>query len=172
MKTRTSTTGKWTERMRRGLLRITGSPASGFTLVELLVVLFVISLAIALVMPKFADTGSELKAEARKAAVVLRYLNETATMKKKTLFMKVNLDEKTMEWGETAGENREALENLEAVELQTTGLVKEGEVTVFFTPLGLGQNMNIYLRSGEGEKAVSLNPASGRVRILDAEAHR
>ncbi len=151
-----------------------GSPDSsrggvrGFTLVEIMVVLFIISVVMAVVLPSFAVSDGKLRAEARTVASTLRYFNEMSALKRKTLPLKFDLDEKTLSWAnlpDVGGERTESLESLRAVELQTTGMVEEGELTVFFTPLGLGQDMTVYLSRNDKSMAVALSYISGRVRI-------
>jgi type II secretion system protein H len=138
----------------------------GFTLLELLVVLFIVSLMMAIVAPAFQTSEREAKSEARKLASLIRHLNETSAARKETLHLRFDLDENTIAWKDRA-ERESRLEHLYGVELQTKGLVKEGELTVFFTPLGMGEYMWVYLGHGDDSITVAFNPISGRVKILE-----
>lgn len=138
--------------------------AAAFTLLELMVVLFVVSLVLAIAIPSFSVSSGKLKSEARKVSSMLRYMNETAAAKKETLSLKFDFKNGLIAWNDGA-ERKEKLESLVAVDLQSTGKVNEGELTVFFSPLGLREYMSVYLRRGEEEITVSFNPISGRTKI-------
>jgi prepilin-type N-terminal cleavage/methylation domain-containing protein len=138
----------------------------GFTLLELLVVLFVLSLVFALVLPNFAIKEGRIKNDARKIASILRYMNETAALKKQTLQMKFDLDERVLSWEAQDGRKTQEVQGLRAVEIHSRGMVKEGELIVFFGPQGLDEHLWVYLRHDDKEMTVAFNPISGRARIL------
>lgn len=141
---------------------------SGFTLLELIVVIFIISLILAVSLPSFTGIGeSRLKSDAKKAASILRYLNDTAITTKESLEMKVHLKDKTVYYKGPEGEKKERLENLSGISLQSKGLVSEGEATVFFNPSGAAENIQFHLRDGKSGTTVELSASSGRVRITD-----
>lgn len=141
---------------------------SGFTLLELIVVIFIISGILAVALPSFTGLGeSRLKSDSKKAASILRYLNDTAITTKESLEMKVHLKEKTLYYKAYEGEKKERLENLSGISLQSKGLVSEGEVTVFFNSSGADENIQIHLSDGKSGTTVELNASSGRVRITD-----
>lgn len=142
---------------------------SAFTLIELMVVLFLVSLLAALVVPALQHSESRINTEARKMASILRYLNETAASKKATLSIGFDLDKGAVTWEDSEGQRAEGMESLAAVELQSRGMVKEGELIVFFEPLGLREYLLVYLRDGGEERTVAFNPVSGRVRIIEPE---
>lgn len=144
--------------------KIIKSPVQGFTLLELIVVLFVVSFVAAVVLPSFTVSSSVVKAEARKVASLLRYLNETAVSRKETLAIMFDLDEGIVAWPEPA-ERTEKMKGLYAVELQSRGMVKEGELTVFFEPTGMREYLAVYLEHNGKEKVVMFNPVSGRAKI-------
>lgn len=141
---------------------------SGFTLLELIVVIFIISLILAVSLPSFTGIGeSRLKSDSKKAASILRYLNDTAITTKESLEMKVNLKDKTIYYNSPEGEKKEKLENLSGISLQSKGLISEGEVTVFFNISGAAENIQFHLSDNKSNRTVELNPSSGRVRIKD-----
>lgn len=142
---------------------------NAFTLIELMVVLFLVSLLAALVVPALQHSESRINAEARKVASTLRYLNETAASKKVTLSISFDLDKGAITWEDSEGQRAEDMESLAAVELQSRGMVKEGELIVFFEPLGLREYLLVYLRDGSEERTVAFNPVSGRVKIIEPE---
>lgn len=142
---------------------------SAFTLLELVVVIFLVSLLAALVVPNLQYSENRIRTQARQVASVLRYLNETAASKKVTLAISFNLDEGTITWQDSEGERSESIETLAAVELQSRGAVKEGELVVFFEPLGLREYLLVHLRHDDEVRTVAFNPVSGRVRIIEPD---
>lgn len=119
---------------------------------------------LAVVLPYFAVSETELKSEARKTAALLRYLNETASMKKITIPLVFDLDGGQLKWKEES-ERAEKLGRLHSVKLQSRGEVKEGELTVFFAPFGLREFLEVNFKDGEKAMTVIFNPISGRAKI-------
>lgn len=141
--------------------------AKGFTLVELLVVIFILSVITALVMPSFYGIGEgKLKSETGRIASLLRYLNDTAISRKETYFLKLNLDTKTAKWNTPEGERSEKFDSLLNISTTSTKNVSKGEIILFFSPLGLQENLMITLKDNDKTMSVSFNPLSGRTKIL------
>ena len=139
----------------------------GFTLLELLVIIFILSLFTALVIPSFYGIGEgKLKSEAGKIASLLRYLNDTAISRKETYFLKLNLDTKNAIWSTPEGERSEKFESLLNISTTATKNISRGEITLFFNPLGLQENLIVTLKDKEQEMSVSFNPLSGRAKIV------
>ena len=141
---------------------------SGFTLLELVLVIFIVSLLAAVVFPTFRGLGHKtLESDARRIASILRYLNDSAISTKGSLSLKVDFGENTITWRGPDGERTEAYRNLVSLYLQSRGEIKDGQVTVFFGPLGAQEAMLIRLKDDDGrEIKVALYPVSGRVKIL------
>jgi len=143
-----------------------------FTLIELMATLFVLSLVFALVLPYFHFSGNELNSEAREVASILRYLNETAASRKETMEITFDLDGKRLSWTEADSRKSEAMKSLRAVELQSRGMLREGELKVFFSPVGLREFLSVHLGDGEEARTVAFNPISGRVKISSEEPEK
>ncbi len=142
------------------------SRKGGFTLLELIVVIFIISLIMGLVIPSFHGVGDgRLRSEAGKMASLLRYLNDGAISRKETFPFRLNLDTKFVSWNTPEGERSEKFDSLFNVSTTSTGDVSRGEVTLFFSPSGLQENMVIILKDSKEEMSVSFNPLSGRTKI-------
>lgn len=137
----------------------------GFTLFELVVVLFILSLLLAVVIPSFSTSGGRLKSEAREVASVIRYLNDAAAMRKTALSLSFDFKNRSLSWEEEGRGRTERIESLVSVTLPTRGEVTEGELIVFFSPLGLAEHMDVRLALGEEEMTVSFNPISRRTKI-------
>jgi prepilin-type N-terminal cleavage/methylation domain-containing protein len=147
-----------------------GIYSKGFTLLELIVVIFIVSLMLAVSFPYFTiREGGRLKSEAARIASVLRYLNDSAVSAKETYAVKFDLMQKTVSYKGPDGEKVERIDDLSDVSLQSRGTVSDGEVIVFFTPTGASENFIIHLRGEDSAIAVSANSLSGRVRIEPQE---
>jgi general secretion pathway protein H len=147
------------------------SEPQGFTLLELVAVIFIISLFTAIVLPSFYGFGdNKLKSEARKMASLLRYLNDSSISSKKTLSLKFDLQDGSILWQGPDGEKTEHLKSLTSVELQSKGEITEGEVTVFFGPLGTTENIAVHLKNEKEGMTVTLNSISGRAKITEDES--
>jgi general secretion pathway protein H len=143
---------------------------SGYTLLELAVVVFIISLLTAIVMPSFFSSGdSRLKADARKMASLLRYLNDSSIYTKKTFSLAFDLEEDSISWRGPDGDKTDKIKTLSSVELQSKGDIKEGQVTVFFGPLGITENISVHLKGDKKGMTVTLNAISGRAKITQDE---
>lgn len=143
----------------------------GFTLLELVVVVFIISLALAMIMPSFTFTEiGALKKQAKQAGGVLRYLYDESTSRKLTYTLSFKLDENS--WGYTSEEEtREfALKNgveIHDVILPSHGIVSEGSLTVTFGPTGPDEPIILHLKKGSSGYTVFFNHLSGRTKIVE-----
>jgi len=159
---------KKAEKARMQISRTGISSRLGFTLLELIVVLFIISLVMVLILPSFSGFGeNKLKSEAREMASILRYMNDSATSRKETFLMKFDLDEGTVYWKGPDGEKKKKFDDINGVTTQSTGKVSKGEITLFFEPLGVRENLSIHMSKGNKEMAITLNHLSGKVKIKD-----
>jgi general secretion pathway protein H len=145
----------------------------GFSLLELIVALFIVSLVLALVLPSFGVFGdNRLKSEAREMASVLRYLNDSASSRKETFALKFDLDKNVVSWKDPEGEKERVVEDLSGVTTQSNGTVTRGELIVFFEPVGIKQNMVIHMGRDNHSISVTLNHLSGKVRIKDESTNK
>lgn len=140
----------------------------GFTLLELIVVLFIISLVMAIILPSFAGLGAgRLRSEAREMASILRYMNDSAASRKETFSIKFDLDRNKVSWKGPDGEKTRQFDDMTAIETQSTGMVSRGEVMLFFEPLGIRQNVGIHMSRDDKNLIITLNHLSGKVKIKD-----
>jgi prepilin-type N-terminal cleavage/methylation domain-containing protein len=143
---------------------------AGFTLLELIVVLFVISLVMALVLPSFGRLGERrLKSEAREMVSILRYMNDSAVSRKETFLMRFDLDAGMVYWKGPDGEKRRKFDDITGVTTQSRGKVSKGEITLFFEPLGIQENLSVHMGSGDKNMVITLNHLSGKVKIMQSE---
>jgi len=142
----------------------------GFTLLELLAVIFIISLFFALAVPSFTGLGTDgVKSDAKRIASILRYLNDNSISTKEVFEMKFRFSDKLVIYQGPEGEKTEKIEELRGVELPSHGMVREGEAVVFFGPAGASEALSVYLGEGKDALTVELNPLSGRVKIVRNE---
>lgn len=140
---------------------------SGFTLLELIVIISIISLILAVSLPSLTAVGGDnIKSDAKRIASMLRYLNDSAITTKDSLYMKVNLRDKIIFYNGPDGEKTERINSMAGIELQSKGLVSEGEVVLFFGQSGAAENIRVHLRDEKSAMIVALNPTSGRVKII------
>jgi general secretion pathway protein H len=144
------------------------SDSAGFTLLELIVALFIISLVAAIVFPSFSGLGEQrIASDAHKIASLLRYLNDTATYTKETYTLKFDLRDDTISWKGPDGEHHDDIRSLSGVYLPSKGKITEGDATVFFGPLGAAETIEVRLKDGEKDMTVTFSPVSGRAKISE-----
>ena len=141
-------------------LTIDNFTKKGFTLIELIVVIFIISLAIALIMPSFWGTDkTALKTEARHISSALRYIYGEAVSKKQTCLFNINLDNKS--WGfksENESRNFKMQGDIEIkdVVIPSRGEISRGEVIIEFGPMGPDEPVTLHLKKANQNIQLSL----------------
>jgi general secretion pathway protein H len=144
----------------------TGICHNGFTLVELIVVIFIISLMLAVSFPFFTfRQEGKLKSDAGHIASILRYLNDSAIFTKETYDLNINFKDRIVRYQGPDGEKTERIDNLSGITLQSRGKVSDGDVTVFFGPGGMGESFTIHLKGDESSLEIVFNALSGRVKV-------
>lgn len=157
-------------RYDKGFTPLDNKHLMGFTLLELIVVIFILSLVAGIVMPSFYRFAEgELRSEARKMASLLRYLNDNAISKKESFFIRFNLDDKTVSWSIPDGERSDSIDTLFSVSTPSAGELLSGEIALFFGPLGLQEHLTVVLRDNNRTESVSFNPLSGRAKVVSGE---
>jgi len=152
------------------ILRI-GTCRAGFTLIELIVVIFIISLTMAVIMPSLWSTERDtLKTEAKRISSVLRYIYDEAIGKKQAYILNINLDKES--WGfESEKEFRsfriEGDVEIRDIVVPSLGEVSTGEVIIEFGPLGPEEPLILHLRKGKSEYTVIFNHLNGRTKIYE-----
>jgi len=142
----------------------------GFTLLELIVVIFVIALLAGIVFPSFSGLGErQLSSDARRTASLLQYLSDSAMASKETYSVDFDLQKSSLSWKGPEGDKTERLRTLAGIDLQSRGMTREGLVTVFFGPAGIIEYTEVLLKDDEKEMKVTFNPISGRAKILTGE---
>lgn len=156
--------------------------ASGFTLLELMVVIFIISLCAGIVIPRLpAPEATRLKNSARNLASGIRFLNDQAIITKKVYRLHLNLGEESTRISQLSATgdelqpedqfmNRRLVEEgiqIEDVTVPQLGLVTEGEVTLPFGPAGNAEGITIHLKGGDQHFTIIAYPSGGKVKVLE-----
>jgi len=151
---------------------ISGSK-NGFTLLELIMVIFIVCLVLAVSLPSFTGIAeSRLTSEAKRIASIIRYLNDSALSTKETLQMKITFDNKTIRYTGPEGEQAEVFDALSGIELQSKGMISEGEVIYFFNPVGTSESFTAHLKDKGPEMTVVFNGMNGRVKIARGDEQK
>ena len=143
----------------------------GFTFIELVVVIFILSFATALIMPSFWETEKDaVKTEAKHLSSALRYIYDNAVKKKQIYSFNVNLDNES--WGfkskkETRNFKTKGNAEIRDIIAPSLGEVSNGEVTIEFGPMGPEEPIILHLRKGKSEYTIILNHLDGRTKIFE-----
>ena len=156
---------------------------SGFTLLELLVVIVLLSVVAALVAPRLPSTDSgSLKNSARSTAALIRYLGERSSGSKTVYRLRINISEgiikvtRRLPGGEEIPPDdplltRKPLEGgvmIADFQSPRLGKVTEGEVLVDFGAGGLTELLSLHLKSPRGDSFTIVGyPSSGKVKLLE-----
>jgi len=155
---------------------------AGFTLLELLVVIVIISVAAALVAPRLpAVEAGELQGSARKLAATLRHLEERSVAEKSVYRLRLNISANSVRISrrlssgdETAPDERLLARDLLGSGISITdvttsrlGKVSDGEVILDIGGAGLTEFLVIHLASATGQAfTVAAFPNNGRVKVV------
>lgn len=154
----------------------------GFTLIELVVVLVLVSMAAALIVPRLPATESmNLGSSARSLAATLRYLGERSVASKNSYRLHINISENSVKVTRRLASGDEIppedtllirsplASGVVVTDFQSPrlGKVTEGDVMVDFGAAGLYELMTIHLSSAKGESyTITAYPRGGKVKIL------
>ncbi len=155
----------------------------GFTLLEVVLVLVVLSMTLLLVVPKFSRVES-LPTVSRPLANLIRSIHVSATTTKQTYRLYVDLDRQAY-WVRVAAPQGEQLPSdprltrrwslppsirIKGASTPAQGSVTSGQAVVSFSPMGRVDRFMLLL-ADENEEVLSLNikPLTGEVQIFDRE---
>ena len=158
---------------------------SGFTLIELAVVLFILSAVVSILLPRLPglDTGRR-NASLRRLSACVQALHEQALFQKRSLALIYDLDEHSYRSGEWDDQQRDYVETaglackevalarelrFQDVETDLDGLVDRGRALTRFLPQGYATPTWVHLTDPEGDVQYTLvvHPLLGRAEIFD-----
>lgn len=143
-------------------------PQSGFTLLELLVVLVLLSAVTALVAPAFLKTGGvEVQATARNLAAGLRRARSQAIQSNTVTAMSVDVERKEFSLS-FEGSQRKLPRDIElSLYTARSAIESESRGAIRFFPDGGSTGGRITVKRGPRRLHVDVDWLGGRVRILD-----
>jgi general secretion pathway protein H len=170
---------EWKAAKVRTLTLETGSKASarscdrGFTLLELVLVLVVMSLVATLTYPAMlrGRTAFHLRAVGRDVIGSLRFARETAVTEQKVIMVQVDSQAQKFTVSDDVGNGARSLAMPGDVRLEvpssTGDAVPNGQITIRFLPNGSADDAQILLRSNTGATLRIVTDAiTGAARIL------
>ncbi|MEW6602197.1 MAG: type II secretion system protein [Nitrospirota bacterium] len=147
-----------------------GRQGEGFTLIELIVVIFIISLATALVMPNlWISKERALMHEAKRIGNTLMYIYDEAVGKKQVYALKLDLSSDTFAYESEKEKRSFSLEDgisFKNIVIPSMGEIAIGEVIYPLGPLGPEEPITLHLIKDDSEYTVLFNHLSGRAKIL------
>jgi general secretion pathway protein H len=152
---------------------------SGFTLMELVVVIAIISLVALLVVPRLPSSeGTRLQNSARSLAAGIRLVNDRSVTTKSLYRLRLNLADNSAVFARIAADGSDSPPDdpllarqllgegiqIEDVITERLGKVSEGEVVVRFSSGGLAEFVIIHLKGGRDEQyTIMAYPHNGKV---------
>lgn len=157
--------------------------SAGFTLLELVVVLIILSVVIAVVLPRLPLLQeSNLRASARQTAALLRYLDERSVATKQSYRLRINLDEQRIDvlkriiTGEDIPVDDPFLQRqtlaggvvISDLITERQGRITNGQVVIPYGPGGLVEPLLLHLSLANGSSSYTLQalPVSSTVRVF------
>lgn len=156
--------------------------SKGFTLIEIVVVLFVISLAAMLVFPRLPSSDShDLRTSARSLAATFRYVQDQAIATKAHYRLHLNIADNSITIGKIAGSEETPPDDnflgkrgltgsvtLQDVQIPRMGTMGEGEVIIDFGAGGLEELVTVHLKStGGASMTITAFPQNGKVQVAE-----
>jgi prepilin-type N-terminal cleavage/methylation domain-containing protein len=144
-----------------------GPSSDGFTLLELIVVLFIISFFLAMVTPSFYSwSEGRTKTEPKLAASIIRYIHDSAINAKKPMKLSIDMDSHNFVYETPEGEKTAAFGSLSSVEIPSHGNIRKGSIKLMFDVTGHPEPFNVYFK---GNMYLTYNPFSGMVNLLNRD---
>ena len=150
----------------RGFTPLRRSAEHGFTLVELLVVLFIIALMSAAVLVALPDPGGALTAEAERFAARARAAQERAVMDNRPIAIRVDQAGYAFDWregGEWRPIDRRPFDS-QGWKAGTSAELDQSSVRIQFDSTGFAEAQRIVLARGGDRVAVEI-ANGGEVRV-------
>jgi len=140
----------------------------GFTLLEVILVVFLITIVTAAVLPSFSNILSkDISGDSKTVASIIRLLIDDSGATGTTLPMVVDLDGQIIHYIREGREEMKKVDTLYSIETPSYGMKENGEVKLEFQPSGFSEYMKVRLSNGERTMDVIYNPYTGRVMIKE-----
>ncbi len=138
---------------------------TGFTLLELVVTLAILSIVLGLALPSFSNISmNRAKTEAKRAASILRYVNDQALTRKEPVALSLDLSGKTISWKVADRTESKLLGSMKSVHTPQLGTVMTGDLSFTVTSMGALEEMDITFSDGDETWVVTYS-LSNQVRV-------
>jgi general secretion pathway protein H len=168
---------------RKRFKQFPSEPPSGFTLIELILVLFIVGLLFAAVFPKVSGLGrGDLKLSSRHLIRTVQLILDRSTSTKRLYRLHYDLDNQQY-WASVLQEDGEFVPvdptvltrvtlskpiRIEDVTTLRQGKVTEGEAYTQFYPTGMVEKTLLHLTKGdEDQVTLIVQPLTGRVKVME-----
>lgn len=140
---------------------------SGFTLLELVAVVFILSIVAAVAIPSLSRPVDRLHNDASHLASTFRHVTDQAIMRKEVLVISFDLQHQNVSHTAEGDNKARHIPTLYGVETPSTGLLTEEQTSVFINPESLGEPVTVYLQQEDKALFIRYNPISRRTTVLD-----
>ncbi len=156
-------------------------PKSGFTLLELIVVLAIIGMLSALIIPRLSSIGlAQLRSEARRIRSLIQACYDLSVLEKTNYRLAINLDEQCIEPQQRQADRYEPVQNpllqrhclapevtIQEFETPDRKIAGAGEDYLYFTPFGYVEPARIFITDTSGNSfTLFTQPLTGEVEIF------
>lgn len=150
-------------------MKAKGRRNNAFTLIEIIIVIFIISLTTALIMPNLWQSEERvLKSEAKRIGNTLRYIYDEAIARKQPYLLTIDLDNDSWSF-ESEKESRsfEMMDDImfKDIIIPSLGEISFGLATFNFGPMGPEEPITVHLSGKETEYTVIFNHLIGRAKV-------
>lgn len=147
---------------------------TGFSLIELLLVIILIGVLAGLSLPRFSQSYSQvrLKQAAQNLSAVMRYAQRRALSRQEEIQLQFNSDFTQYQLMQKIDDNFEAIEGLKGrAQIVPEGvLVESAQASIGFFPGGTMDKIRIYLSDEKGKTfTVTTRELRGSVQVFDSE---
>ncbi|MEE9524872.1 MAG: hypothetical protein V3V59_09020 [Thermodesulfovibrionales bacterium] len=137
-----------------------------FTFLEVVVVVFIVSILAAVVLPSFFGLSTNSHdADARMIASIIRFAKDSSQFSMNEVSIDIDLDEKTLSFVRENRKEVRKVDSLHAVKITSSKVRTSGKVTVSFPASGFSERITVRLVGNSGYLDVVYNPYSGKVTI-------
>ena len=145
---------------------------TGFTLIELIIVIFIISIFVGFGVPKFMEMffNAEVRQDARKIAMIIKETRTSAILSKQEKSIVFDMDKHNLVYQTAFNDNKTFdIKNANVYIEEGDKEHKEGMYSIKIMPSGMANPCSIVLSSDEGAYTIRIKPFILNPEILYSE---
>ncbi len=134
---------------------------TGFTLIELIIVIFIISIFVGFGVPKFMEMffNSAIRQDARKIAMIIQTMRTSAILNKQEKSVVFNLDKHTVEYSTALHDNRTLdVKDVDIYIKEQDKEHKDGKYSIKIMPSGMATPCSIVLKNDQDMYTITIKP--------------